>query len=646
MSGHAYRFGIGSRLGPGALAAAVLLLLPAARADERILSFHSDITVHADSSMTVTERIRVRAEGKQIRRGIYRDFPTRYRGRFGNRVAIGFEIRGVRRDGKKSPYHTQRIRNGVRIKIGHPKVFLKTGEYTYELTYRTTRQLGFFRDHDELYWNVTGNDWAFPIDEARATVALPAGVDPRQIEIEGYTGRAGSKAAALECSLDRSGRAQFRTTARLGRQEGLTIVVGWPKGHVREPTRAERTAALFTGNPAQTVALGGLLLMLGYYLVAWAAVGRDPEKGTIIPLFKPPEGVSPAAARFLTRMGYDARCFAAALINLAVKGRVRLEEKDGEYTVQRVAGGDGLSKGEDKVFKKLVGSRQSFTFKQSRHTTVRSVLEALKDALAAEYDKRYFVTNRKFLVPGIVLAVLSVVGVAVASRAPEVGFFCLWLSIWTIGVVFLLRQVVAQWRGALNRGSLLTAGGAVFTTLFALPFVGAEIFVGVMFAMHTSPLTALALIGMLVVTCVFSRLLKAPTRRGRKLMDELEGFRDYLGVAETDRLAALHPPDKTPELFEAYLPYALALGVEQHWAEKFADVLAAAGREPGRAGYAPAWYASSAGRTFAPADLAGSVGGALTSAVAASSTAPGSSSGGGGGGSSGGGGGGGGGGGW
>lgn len=146
-----------------------------ARQRERILSFHSDIRVMPDSSMEVKESITVRAAKARIKRGIYRDFPTRYRDRLGNGVTVGFDVVAVTRDGKKEPCHTQSISNGMRVYIGEESVFLDPGEYTYILTYRTSRQIGFFEDYDELYWNVTGNGWEFPINSASAEIHLPEG---------------------------------------------------------------------------------------------------------------------------------------------------------------------------------------------------------------------------------------------------------------------------------------------------------------------------------------------------------------------------------------------------------------------------------------------------------------------------------------
>ncbi|MGH9509820.1 MAG: DUF2207 domain-containing protein, partial [Terriglobales bacterium] len=161
--------------------------------DERILDYHSDITVHADGSMDVRETIKVRARGEQIKRGIYREFPTRYKDRLGNPYRVGFEVVEVLRDGRPDAWHTKDRENGVAVYIGREDVFLRPGEYTYTIAYRTNRQLGFFPDHDELYWNVTGNGWDFFIDQASATVSLPQRVSSSSLRLEGYTGPQGAQ---------------------------------------------------------------------------------------------------------------------------------------------------------------------------------------------------------------------------------------------------------------------------------------------------------------------------------------------------------------------------------------------------------------------------------------------------------------------
>jgi hypothetical protein len=139
-------------------------------AAERIIDYRSDIAVDRDGWLTVTETIAVVAAGESIKRGIYRDFPTSYPGPLWTRVLVPFEVLRVERDGQPEPYHTESLENGTRIYIGQEDVEIEHGPHTYRLTYRTGEQLGFFPDHDQLYWNVTGNGWAFPIDCATANV--------------------------------------------------------------------------------------------------------------------------------------------------------------------------------------------------------------------------------------------------------------------------------------------------------------------------------------------------------------------------------------------------------------------------------------------------------------------------------------------
>ena len=167
----------------------------AAPPSERILSFDSRIAVNPDAGMLVTETIQVLSTGDQIRRGIFRDFPTTYKDHAGNPYVVDFAVQEIRRDGQPEAWHTETLANGVRVYMGRKEHLLPPGEHTYTLTYRTDRQIGFFKDHDELYWNVTGNGWEFAIDRASASVELPPGV-PGLSLLEAYTGPAGARGLA------------------------------------------------------------------------------------------------------------------------------------------------------------------------------------------------------------------------------------------------------------------------------------------------------------------------------------------------------------------------------------------------------------------------------------------------------------------
>ncbi|RJP84568.1 MAG: DUF2207 domain-containing protein [Desulfobacteraceae bacterium] len=619
----------------------VLLLLASAQAmaqGERILSFDSRIEVREDASLVVTETITVQAAGREIKRGIYRDFPQLYRGRWGLNQRTGFDVLDVRRDGKPEKFHLESRDNGQRVYIGQSNVFLEPGEYTYELTYQTDRQLGFFRDHDELYWNVTGNGWSFSMDQVTAAVTLPPGAEV--ISSEAYTGAQGSRGRDYASELLGSNEITFETTRRLGPKEGLTIVVAWPKGFVEAASPRDQWMNLLYDNEGVAIALGGLLLVLIYYFMVWMAVGKDPAPGTIIPLYGPPRGFSPAACRNLVEMGFDHKAFAANLIDLAVKGAITIEQAaDKTYTVHRKNSTTGLLPDENALYDKLLGARQSLPLEQTYYKTLQSAVNSLKASLALKLEKTYFRTNFWYWFWGLMYSLVPfAISLLTYRDQSNTWGMMIWLAIWTLGVTVLLSMVFSLWRGR-------QWGQAVFMTVFSLPFVGGEIFGLWALSQSTSVwVPVLFLVGALM-NGVFYHLMKAPTAAGRKLLDQIDGFRRYLTVAEKDRLNLENPPQRTPELFEMFLPYALALNVEQEWAEQFEDVLAKAGTGQ-EGGYSPSWYHGTAWSTLGATGFAASLGSSMSSAISSSSTAPGSSSGGGGGGSSGGGGGGGGGGGW
>jgi uncharacterized membrane protein YgcG len=565
------------------------LLLPLlAAADERILSFHSDIVVRQDGRLQVTETIRVRAEGDRIHRGIYRDFPTDYRDAQGNRYVVEFVPIAVLRNDAIESFHSQRIKRGVRVYFGSANRHLPPGEHTYEFRYEANRLLGYFDDHDELYWNVTGFEWAFPIDTASATVRFDFPVAAGELSQEAYTGPYGARGDNYVARIDAAPGVHFRATEPLSPQNGLTIVVAWPKGFVSEPDALTRAGWLLGDNLNLLVAFGGLLLMLAWYVPVWLRYGKDPDGGVLVTRYEPPEGFSPASLRYIEQMHYDDKVMTAAVVNLAVKGYLRIDVNEGsdgflgiggdqdEYSLTRLEPGSAaprLAAGEQELLQALFAEGDSVQLTQENHELLGDAKSAHRKSLRRDYNRRYFRWNWGFNIPGVVIAVLSMI--------------------------------------------------------IALQF-GVSLYVLVVGAL------------MLVMIGWFFALMRAPTIRGRELLDEMLGFKDYLEVAERDELNLRNPPEKTPQLFEAYLPFALALGVDQRWSEKFAGVLGSI-RQPDGSAYHPAWYG---GRwdSGSIASTTSTVSSALNTAIASSVTPPGSTSGSGG--FSGGGGGGGGGGGW
>ena len=618
------------------VAALFAFLVSPAAAEERITSYDSSIDVARNGALTVTETISVVSEGDRIRHGIFRDFPTTYTDKFGRRVHVGFDVLHVTRDGHDEPYDLSSIESGERIKIGSADTELDPGPHTYTIAYATDRQIGFYDAYDELYWNVTGNFWQFPIDRAEATINLPIGA--RITQYASYTGSAGSRANNAHCEQLSGRTLHCWTTMALYANEGLTVAVGFAKGAVLPPTAAERRAQFIRDNASAVVAIAGILILLVYFGATWFEFGRDPRRGTIIPLFAPPKDFSPAAVRFVHRMGYDRKAFAASLVDMAVKGYMKISEADHTYTFTRTGKSESaasLDDGESAMAGKLFASRNSIELKQTNHTAVANAISALKTTLKNEYERAYFVTNLHWFVGGLAILVLTAVAAALLSDDPGPSAFLLaWLSGWSVGTAFLLHRAADAWHDVVaGPGSrILNFFSAVFASAFAVPFLGGLVFALFQFGHLISWESSAALIVGGAAAYVFYHLLKAPTLAGARIRDQVDGFRIFLDTAEKDRLERLNPPAVTPEVFEKFLPYAIALDCENSWSRKFEQEAAAAGVAPQQGGYVPVWYSGSSFGRLGTAGFASALGASMASAAAAASTAPGSSSGSGGGG--------------
>jgi uncharacterized membrane protein YgcG len=613
-----------------------------AHADERILRYLSDVQVQPDSSLEITETIDVHAEHDRINHGIYRDFPTRYRGPHCAIIHVGFTFEGATLDGGPVPATTEPKTNGVRIKIGDADKFVDIGDHSYVIRYRATRELGRFKDYDELYWNATGNGWIFPIDEAAVRIRLPKAVTFGQRAA--YTGPEGSTTSTAEVIEEKPGDISFRTTQPLDAYEGLTVAVAFPKGVIAEPEPGSRMAAWFADNGPPLVALLGLLGLAAYYYVAWARAGRNPRAGTVVPIFSPPDDLSPAGMRYLTKMGADNRTFAAALVDMGVKGHIRLVEEDGGWfsrkktRIERLSSGTALPSEEQAALDRLCMPSEQIVMEQKNHATFSAAKSSLSEILKDRFEGTMFKRNYGWAIAGLFLFIaalwLACSAVVIATDGS---------SLWQIGVVLGCLLVTALlWLGFHDSSTgkcLLSLLG--FVTLSVAAGLGMPVFGQALSSGWWLPVVLPLLALPLIISAFW--WIAAPTPDGRKLLDHIAGFKQYLSIAEQERLDRMTAPQDTLEVFEKYLPYAIALGVENRWADRFAGVLAAAAAQ-GQQGFG--WYSGSSSPWNDPGGFADSVGSSLSDTISSASTAPGSSSGSGGGGSSGGGGGGGGGGGW
>ncbi len=588
MSGYPERKGVRT---PGSSRAAFVGLLilfaaflpAAARAEDfTIRSFQAAIEVRDDASLRVTETIEV--EFRRPRHGIFRDIPFRYTDEFGKESSTPIRILSVT-DASGAAWKHRADRTGgiLRVRIGDPDRFVG-GRQVYVIAYTVENAVLFFPDHDELYWNVTGNGWPVPIESASATAAVAAegrSLAPRALC---YTGVRGSRERACEVTDLRNGAA-FASTRPFREGEGMTIVVGWEKGIVRPPSGWE--TALFGLNLADNWVFAFPLLAFGYMSVLWYRKGKDPSTGDpLVVAYGPPDEngrpLLPAEIGALIDETLDPKDITASVVNLAVKKYLTIEERKTpglifdktEYVLGKVKEpGADLPAFERLLMERIFQGRGSVVNVSELKLSFYKYLDELK-AAAFEGLKK--------------MKCFAAAPSKVKGRYLGAGFLTLFAG------------VVA---GALGR-SFLGPRAAV----------------------------AGALCGLAVL--LFAPFMPVKTLKGVKVLGRIKGFEEFLLRAEKDRLERMN--DKN--LFEKYLPYAIALGVSDRWAKAFEGIY----QEP------PEWYASEGGLgAFRPAVFHHSLDSALSTMSGAMYSSPRSGgSGFSGGGSSGGGGGGGGGGSW
>ena len=370
-----------------------------------------------------------------------------------------------------------------------------------------------------------------------------------------------------------------------------------------------------------------LFFLLIYYCWIWHQYGKDGLARVIIPEYEPPPGYTPAALRYILKMGYDKKVLASAVLNLAVKGYFKINETkhlfSKTYTLTKQPDfNKTLSSEEQIVVNSLFSEGDTLELKQ------QTKLEEMKDDFVSDlernYKNKYFVSNVVYTLLGMGISFVIFGLMALLNR-----------DLWGCFSLLPFLFVIPLFIDPLDSDSFLRKIKIIFWLLlyFGLCVGVATAISQPVFGTKTWIYSLLFLM-IILTNLIFAYLLKRPTPEGQKVIEHTKGFKLFLNATEKDRLNFHNPPDRTPELFEQYLPYALALGVEQKWAEQFSTILE-------KANYQPQWYMGAGIPFFNSTDFTSSISNSLSNAISSSTTAPGSSSGFGGGGGSGGGGGGG-----
>jgi uncharacterized protein (TIGR04222 family) len=502
-----------------ALVIGILLSIPPTAGAEVIQRFAVDIVLHPDASYTVTETIDYDFE-KNRKRGIYRDIPVQY-DRQGSDYLLRLKVLGVTDgQGRSRPYETSQAGDDLRIRIGDPKVYI-SGVHRYVIAYHVRRGINYFDAHDELYWNVTGNRWQVPIREASAGVHLPAGTPLEKVRTTSYTGYYGDRGKDAKEHREGS-RITWQVNRPLKPGEGLTIVVGLPKGVLAPPSQFETaTDALMDNLPLGLPLLS--LLILGSL---WWKRGRNPGPvPSITAWYEPPAGLSPAEAGTLVDERADPRDVVPTIVDLAVRGYLRIEETERDHLLfftkkdYRLARADNppdlgdLKAYERKIFNALFPDIRKEVMvsdlRQKFYTTIESVQEALYERLTREklFHGNPSTIRLTYLIGGIVAVVVAGVGLTIASGL----------------------------------------GGAM--------------------ADRAIPLGFLAVAVSLVMVYLFARSMPRLTRRGVETVAKVLGHREFIARVHKDQIRRLL--EKQPDLFGRVLPYAMVFGLADRWAEAF-----------------------------------------------------------------------------
>ncbi len=506
---------------------ALFLSLPFMAYAEEVNVFSSAITIQSNSSIVVTENIGYDF-GILERHGIYRDIPYQYQARGGN-YSLDINILSVQDESGAKVNHTESRSGGkLRIKIGDADKML-IGQKNYFIKYEVAGALNYFDDHDELYWNVTGNDWVVNIKKAAASVSLPnLSINQDNLKTACYAGELGSSDQSLcKVTMDQTNKKiNFTYTGgTLAPGQGLTLVLSFPKGLVHQPSLGEIILKRITDNLIVFLPLLVLIFLLWY----WNKYGRDARgRGTVVPEFGPPEGVLPAEAGVVYDEKMDDKDTAATVIDLARRGYLKLKQSE-----QKKVLGFNVS-GDWSIIKLKPLDEELEVFEHNLLSAFFEGVEAKKEVVLAQLKRdSHLMMKMKEFKKNIYNSV-TLKG-WFASNPDKI------------------------------RGKFSGIGIGILVVIYIFADVFDMVKIGGTFGMLAVGLSA-------VLFLIFARLMPKKTPEGALLKEKLEGFKMFLTVTEKDRVQFNFSPAKNPEKFAEYLPWAIIFGVEKEWATVFAGI--------------------------------------------------------------------------
>ena len=505
-----------------------LLAAPAAAKSWRIANFRDDITVNYDGSALVKENITLSFVGEW--HGIHRTIPVEYPGPEGTNYQLFIDVKSVTdENGEKLKYDSSRTGAYRDLKIYIPNAV--DTRRTVEIDYIVRNGTRFFDQYAEFYWNVTGNDWPVPIDHASAIMHFPASANG-SLRAQAFTGVYGSTASDATANVEGS-TVECETTHPLPMRGGMTVDVYIPKGILKEPSGFTKLLWFIGGNPAVFLPIVTFAVMF----TLWWHAGRDPDPGmSVAPIYEPPPGISPAEAGTLLDDRIHPRDITSTIVDLAVRGFIKIEETDDHGLVFHH---------KDYIFHLLKKRQEWGGLAPHERVMMENIFPG------DEADTRLSSLKNRFYtaVPVLRTDIMSALKLkGIYALDPESA------NAYSIG-----------------------AAVCIFLLFIVLSLLGWINF------FNSIPLFAVSLVLSILIWWLFARVMTAKTLKGARTHIAVLGFQEFMNRVDSDRLKVM-PPDT----FEKFLPYAMALGVEHHWAQAFSGIL----KNP------PSWYTAPGGVAY------------------------------------------------
>jgi uncharacterized membrane protein len=536
----------------GALLALALLLcsVPAWARSYHISRFNSVIHVDDDGSARIEEQITFVFSGEY--HGIYRDIPVDYPGPSGSNYTLFIKVGGITDDsGDKLKVEKKTSGGFLHLKIYVPGATDATR--TVNIEYSVANGTRFFEDHDEFYWNVTGNDWPVRIEQASAIIYFPPETSGK-LRAQAFEGVYGSSQHA-SASVTGPG-VSVENSGPLPMRGGLTADVYIEKGVLHQPSALARFFRLVRSNPVVTLPVWAFAVMFPL----WWLKGRDPDPGmSVAPMYEPPEKMGPAEVGTLIDGSVDPRDITSVLVDMAVRGYVKIVETQHKGF---------LSNTKDYEFHLLKDRNQWNDVTDYERAMLDNVFSGGQVTLLSSLRNHFYTALP--MIKSEIMGALKSKGMYSVDPDSAKGY-------WGLGLLLVVLPYAA----------LQVMGFADFLSSVPLAFLSGVI--------------ALAII------IIIGRLLAATSLKGARTQVQIQGFQEFMNRVDADRLKRM-PPDT----FEKFLPYAMALGVEHHWAKAFEGII----QNP------PTWYQGTYGTNFSTFYFVNSLGSMATTASSTFVSAP------------------------